>query len=371
MSSTSLKPFVDAISRNNELLTGLASEGRKILGYFCTYSPIELIHAFGFIPVRVQGGTGPVTKADLLAPGFICPYMRQALGKALNGEYNFLSGIVQAYTCDVACGLTNIWQENIPGEIFHTIPLPYNDTSDSRHFFGAALDELKEKLEDLGGVFSDEALKDSLDLYGEIRRMVLELYRMRSMRRLPLSAGEFLLVVQTGFVTPPEDYQQMLKDLIGEVSKSETSDAGGVPVLVSGSLIEEPRVLDLLEECGGKVVADDLCTGFRHFYPPAGAGQTATERLIDRYMNRFPCPARSRAEKRIPLILELINNSQARGVVFLFQKFCTPHLADHPILAEELKKEGIPSVAIEMEEAGIGEGRLRTRLEAFFEMLGK
>lgn len=371
MSCASLKPFVDAVSRNNQHLAGLASSGRKILGYFCTYTPIELVHSCGFIPVRVQGEVGPISKADSLAPSFICPYMRHALENALNGEYDFLSGIVQAYTCDVACGLTKIWQENIPGEIFHTIPLPYNDTPHSRRFFQGAIEELKCKMEEIGGKFSEKALDDSLDLYGEIRRMILDLYRMRYERRLPLSTADLLLVIRSGFVTTPEDYCQMLKDLIAELGVTESRDDGGVPVLVSGSLIEEPRVLELLEECGGKVVADDLCTGLRHFYPPSGEGQTATERLIDRYMNRFPCPARSKAETRTPLILQLINDSRARGVIFLFQKFCTPHLADHPILADRLKKVGIPSAAIEMEEAGIGEGQIRTRLAAFFEMLGR
>jgi benzoyl-CoA reductase/2-hydroxyglutaryl-CoA dehydratase subunit BcrC/BadD/HgdB len=370
MSDEWLKPFIEALEEKSTRLTDLASCGKKILGYFCTYTPIELIHSFGFIPVRVQGEVGPVAKADSLTPGFICPYMRHAIEKAMTGEYDFLSGIVQAYTCDVACGLTKIWQENFHGEIFHTIPLPYNDSPDSRHFFQAALEELKRKMEKIGGEFVEEALDRSLDLYGNIRRMMLELYQMRYASKLALSAADFLSVIQTGFVIPPEDYRDMLKDLIAAVGEVDRSDKSGIPVLVSGSLIEEPRVLQLLEECGGRLVADDLCTGFRHFYPPAGEGQNATERLIDRYMNRFPCPARSRAEQRIPLFLQLIRDSGARGVVFLFQKFCTPHLADHPTLAQELRKEGIPTVAIEMEEAGVSEGQIRTRLEAFFEMLG-
>ncbi|MBI4965578.1 MAG: 2-hydroxyacyl-CoA dehydratase [Desulfomonile tiedjei] len=371
MSSVLVKPFINAVSQKDKRLTDLSSRGHKILGYFCTYTPIELIHASGFVPVRVQGGGGATTKADTLTPSFICPYMRQALEKALTGQYDFLSGVVQAYTCDVACGLAKIWQENISGEIFHTIPFPYNDSEGSRAFFQSAIEELKFRMEEIGGEFTEKALDDSLELYREIRSMVMDLYRLRYRGKLPLSAGEFLMVIQSGFVTPPEDYRRMLEELIAGLRKTEASDAGGVPVLVSGSLVEEPGVLELLEECGGKVVADDLCTGLRHFDPPAGQGLTAIERLIDRYINRFPCPARSRAEKRAPLILRLIRDSQAKGVVFLFQKYCTPHLADHPMLAEELKRHGIPSVAIEMEEAGMGEGQVRTRLEAFFEMLGR
>jgi benzoyl-CoA reductase subunit C len=371
MSCSLSKPFIDAATGETEQLTKLASEGKKILGYFCTYTPIEVIHASGFIPVRIQGGPQTISKADSLAPSFICPYMRQALEKALAGEYKYLSGIVQAYTCDVACGLTQIWQENIPGELFHTIPLPYRDGPDSRKFFEAAIEELNVKMQGIGGTFTEAALDASLRLYAEIRGVILELYRLRYTGKLPLSAADFLSVIQAGFVTRPEDYLRMLKNLTVEVKDAEAPHVGGIPVLVSGSLIEDPKILELLEQAGGSVVADDLCTGLRHFYPPAGDGHIAMERLIDRYIRRLPCPARSRAEDRISVILDLIKQSGARAVIFLFQKFCTPHLADHPVFAEALKNEGIPSLALEMGEVGADEGQSRTRLEAFFEMLGR
>jgi benzoyl-CoA reductase subunit C len=369
MSRLLSKPFADAANGKNEQLSNLAAQGKKILGYFCTYTPIELIHASGFIPVRIQGGPGTITEADSLTPSFICPYMRQALEKALAGEYKYLSGIVQAYTCDVACGLTQIWQENISAEVFHSIPLPYNDGVDSRKFFHAAIEELNLKMQHIGGAFTEEALDASLGLYAEIRGLVLELYRLRYRRSLPLSAADVLSVIQAGFVTLPEDYLRMLKDLIAEVKDAEALRASGIPVLVSGSLIEDPRILELLEHAGGSVVADDLCTGLRQFYPPAGDGRTAVERLIDRYTRRLPCPARSRAEERISVIFDLIRRSGARAVVFLFQKFCTPHLADHPVVSAALKEEGIPCLALEMGEMGADEGQSRTRLEAFFEML--
>lgn len=92
-------------------------------------------------------------------------------------------------------------------------------------------------------------------------------------------------------------------------------------------------------------------------------------RLIDRSVNRLPCPSRSRARQRIPFLIDLIWRSGTRGVIFLFQKFCTPHLADYPILRDELRKEGIPSLTLEMEATGIMEGQLKTRLQSFMEML--
>jgi benzoyl-CoA reductase/2-hydroxyglutaryl-CoA dehydratase subunit BcrC/BadD/HgdB len=366
-----IEPFIETLSLDNLKLKTLKQSGKKILGYFCTYSPIELVHAAGFLPIRIMGGRGTVSAADLVSPAFVCPYIRRALEKGLRHEYDFLSGIIQGYTCDVACGVTKIWEQNIGGELFHTIPLPYNDNPEARLFFRAALRELIGKMQAIGGRFNDASLQKSLELYKEIREIALELYNMRYDRRMPLTASQFHSVVLAGFYVPPEEYRCMISELLSEIRNAPSPDIGdSVPIVVSGSLVEEPGVLDLLEDSGGKVVADDLCTGLRNFQPPSGQGGDPIERLIDRYMNRLPCPARSRAEDRAVVLTRLIERSGARGVVFLFQKFCTPHLADHPFIQAELKKKGIPSTMIEMDEAGINEGQVRTRFEAFFEMLG-
>jgi benzoyl-CoA reductase/2-hydroxyglutaryl-CoA dehydratase subunit BcrC/BadD/HgdB len=370
MSPIGVEPFIQALNSHGQRLKMLSQSGQKVLGYFCSYTPIELIHAVGFLPARIMGGRGTIAAADQVSPAFICPYVRRALEKGLRDEYDFLSGVIQGYTCDVTCGATQIWEQNIGGELFHTIPLPYNDNPDARRFFRASILELIDKMQVIGGRFSEESLEDSLNLYREIRELSLELYAMRYDWRMPLAASQLLTVVLAGFVTPPEEYRSMIFELLSELRDATSSDMGDpVPVLVSGSLIEEPTILDLLEESGAKVVADDLCTGLRNFQPTSGQGGDAIERLIDRYMNRIPCPARSRVTDRAPLFLRLMERSRARGVVFLLQKFCTPHLADHQSLVTELKKRGVPSLMVEMDETGINEGRLRTRFEAFFEML--
>ncbi len=365
----SLEPFEKALNDSKERLEQLSQTGKKIIGYFCTYTPIELIHAAGFIPVRIMGGEASAVRADSLAPDFICPYMRSAIAGALNGRYDFLSGVIQGYTCDVACGVANVWERNLPGDAFHLLPIPYNDNAESRLFFREALRELTEKLSRNGGKVTEESLAESLELYRRIRELALKLYGMRARDELPVSARDLLLVILAGFVTPPEEYLTMLGDFMSVAERTEAHPRSGPRVLVSGSIIKDPDLLGVIEEAGGVVVRDDLCTGMRHFHPVSGEGAGSFDRLIDRYLNRFPCPSRSRAETRLPLLMDEIAQSRAQGVVFLLQKFCTPHLADHPALSEELKARGIPNTMIELEEGGIDEGRMRTRLEAFLEML--
>jgi benzoyl-CoA reductase/2-hydroxyglutaryl-CoA dehydratase subunit BcrC/BadD/HgdB len=370
----SIQPFWDWVEHYPEKHRVLADH-RPMVGYFCTYTPIELIHASGFVPVRILGEPGPLQKAYSLAPSFICLYMRRALEKALEGKYDYLTGLVQGYTCDVACGLTNIWEENIRLDFYHTLPLPYNQNPEARTFFRSTLLELIEKLNVHGGRFSPESLENSLHLFQRIRSLLTDLYERRYMNSLNLSAEEWYTVVLAGFVTPPDTYLSHLEDLVKTMHGQEIPKATrGFPVLISGSLIEDPGTLAALESLGFQIVADDLCTGLRSFYPltiqgPV-AGMDPLDRLIERHIHHFPCPARIRAKDRFPLLMDLVKRSGAKGVLFLPQKFCTPHLSDYPLLAEALNKEGLPHILLEIEDSGLTEAH-RTRLEAFLEIYGE
>ena len=93
------------------------------------------------------------------------------------------------------------------------------------------------------------------------------------------------------------------------------------------------------------------------------------ERLMDRHFKRFPCPARMKAQDRAPILVDLVRQSRAKGVIFLVQKFCTPHLVDLPVTLEALREKGVRGLVVEMEETGFNEGQLRTRFETFLEML--
>lgn len=365
-----LDPFVKAVENRTEWLSRHA-EKQKIFGWFCTYTPIELIHAAGFLPVRIHGGMTRIEHASALVPNFVCPYMRTSLERALRGEYNYLSGVIQGYTCDVPCGMMNIWEENVKLGLFHTVPLPYNAGESARAFYRQTLNELIDKLAKAGGKTDSTSLEQSLDLYGEIRSNLLRLHELRFQNRLALSARDFYTIVEAGFSLPPEEYRIHLANfIINVLGDKKAAPASGIPVLISGSIIEQMWIFDLLEAAGGQVVADDLCNGYRFCEPADGTGIDPLDRLIDRYTHRFPCPARSIVGDRITQVKGLVERSGAKGVIFLFQKFCTPHLADYPALAEEFKNDGIPVLLVEIDESGNIEGQLKTRFEAFFEIIG-
>ncbi len=370
MTSSIVSPFLSVVKNYQKNLTYLAEKGQPMIGYFCNYTPIEIIDACGYVPIRISGGIGSVEKSSSLLPDFICPFMKRSVEKILNGEYAYLSGLVQGYSCDAACGVTNILKNRFSDKVFHSIPLPYNDNSSSRGYFKSALFSLIEKLESKNGTFSEENLKLSIQIRLSIKRLLTELYNKRTSRNLPLSSSDLWVITQAGYLLPPGDYQILLSSLIDELKELDPILNDGIPILVTGSLIETAKIFECIENSGATLVADDLCSGQRGFSSPPSEDSDPFEYIINNHFQRVPCASRARAEGRLEHLSKVLTQSDAQGVIFILQKFCTPHLSDYPHLSNELKTMGIPCLLVEMDEHWKTEGQFQTRLDGFLEMIG-
>ena len=131
-----------------------------------------------------------------------------------------------------------------------------------------------------------------------------------------------------------------------------------------------PDVYGAIEEAGGAVVADDLCTGSRFFEGTVEPGGDVIAAIADRYAGRNVCPAKHAGiTNRGEMLLRTVKESGADGVIFIYLKFCDPHGFDYPYLKQMLADEKIPCLLYEMEEQDAAGGQFQTRCEAFMEML--
>ena len=94
---------------------------RQAMGYICTYTPEEMIHAAGFTPVRLCTGLELPTQAEAHLQNFTCAPCRSVFHQALRGDLAFLSGLVFPHTCDTLQVLADIWRENFPELEAHTV----------------------------------------------------------------------------------------------------------------------------------------------------------------------------------------------------------------------------------------------------------
>jgi benzoyl-CoA reductase/2-hydroxyglutaryl-CoA dehydratase subunit BcrC/BadD/HgdB len=64
-----------------------------------------------------------------------------------------------------------------------------------------------------------------------------------------------------------------------------------------------------------------------------------------------------------------VKEKKAQGVIFLLLKFCDPHAFDYPYIKQSLDEAGIPVMLMEINDPIPSGGQLKTRFEAFLEML--
>lgn len=77
------------------------AKGGKVVGYFCTNTPEEIISAAGLLPVRLTGDPQSGTEmADRHMEYFFCPVVRSIYNMILIGKYDFLDLLVIPHACD-------------------------------------------------------------------------------------------------------------------------------------------------------------------------------------------------------------------------------------------------------------------------------
>jgi benzoyl-CoA reductase subunit C len=176
--------------------------------------------------------------------------------------------------------------------------------------------------------------------------------------------------MEASMVMPKEQFNPLAAELVELLSKEAPGQREPRLILI-GPVLDDPTVLDIIDDLRACVVGDDLCTGSRYFDQPVVEIEEGDpiKALADRYLKRWPCPIKhSLRGQRGEHLLELVEERKADGLVFTLQKFCEPHAFDYAIVKETLDAAGVPHLLLELEHTPAA-GQLRTRLEAFSEML--
>jgi benzoyl-CoA reductase/2-hydroxyglutaryl-CoA dehydratase subunit BcrC/BadD/HgdB len=71
-------------------------------------------------------------------------------------------------------------------------------------------------------------------------------------------------------------------------------------------------------------------------------------------------------------ILETVQRGAAEGVILMHNQFCDLHGVENTRLRIDLEREGIPTLVLEKEYGAASDlGRIKTRVQAFLERIGK
>ena len=350
------------------------------IGFLTAYIPEELFHAAGFTPVFIFHTPDDHGYARAHLPSFTCWVAGSALDQALAGELDGLVGMALAQTCDTVQGLTDLWRRNVPHiPLFHFgMPLRL-DSPSARAYLLTELRLLRERVQALTGrPIPDDALRESIALYNRTRALVRRLYaRAAAPPAIPPNGGErggcadLYGLVRAAFQMPKETYNQEAERRIQDAGgrRQDARQLTAPRVLLVGPALGDPILFDVLDQAGARVVGDLFDLGERYFTVDAAENSDSLAALADRLLALVPTPTKYHPRHtRADHLLSLVRERSANGVIFARQKFCDPHGFDYVQLAQALNQAGVPHLLVELEQASQA-GQLRTRVEAFVEML--
>lgn len=378
-SAEMLEEFQKAFDNRHQKARELKEKGRRIMGWMCSYVPVELIHAAGFTPLRVIGGKEDTSHADAYLYINMCSLVRSVLEEAMQDKYSYLDGLITLNTCDNIRRLYDVWTHYLPPPFFRILSLPRKDTPEAVNFFRNQLHNLKSNLEEFSqNKINEEDLQRSIRLFNSIRKLQREIAETARGGKEILSGRDIFTVnLASGFL-PAEEYLAMLQDMEqrlsptatrrGEKNSGAASQESGIRLLVLGSELDNADLLSLIESCGARVVAEDLCTGSKTFWNPVDEDSPdSLEALAKAYLLRPPCPRMRMGQRRLEHLRRLIKDFSVQGVIHESIKFCKLYEEDYITIREEMKRAGVPLLSLSREYVLSGTGQYKTRLEAFIE----
>ena len=376
-----LNYFYDAVKglytdRAREI-EALRAKGKKIVGVFCNFVPEELIYAAGAIPIRLSAGLqDTILTSEEILPRNFCPLIKSALGFALEKSPHFESTdvVIVPTTCDGKKKLPEILGEMKPTwtmEVPHTM-----ETPQARELWFTELGLLKDHLEKLtGNKIKKKALKREILLANRKRAALRKLYELRKRTPPPIWGRDALLVTNQSYHDDGQRWTKNVEQLCKELGKKGAVCDGSYPrILLTGcpTVLPTWKIPMLLEESGGIIVCDDICTGSKGLWDPVEVPNwTLGEMLIglaDRYlMNTCACFTPNMA--RIDRLFRFIEEFNIEGVIYYTLMACHIYGMEIHRIENALKSRNIPVLKIETDYSEEDVEQIRTRMEAFIEMI--
>ncbi len=350
-------------------------EKKKVLGYYCSYAPEELIYALGLLPFRIRGTTCTDTVlADAILSRFNCSFVKATLNLALEEKYNFLDGLVTTNSCDHVRRMIDVWKmKEVRSKDFphFFISVPHIITEEGLAWIKTEMANFKAALEKaFNKKLDEEELKKAIQVYNENRRILKEIQQLRIAKEPKITASEFMRLMIANNSVPKEICNSELQKIVGMLEQRDGLKDYRARLMLVGSYVDNPEFFKIFEDVGGHVVTDALCTGVRYFWDEITPTSKPVDDVAVRYYHKIACPRMmDQHPTRVEFLKDQIKRANVDGVVFERIEFCDLHGTDNMLFSHELEDLGIPVLNIDREYLMSDVARFKTRVEAFIEQI--
>jgi benzoyl-CoA reductase/2-hydroxyglutaryl-CoA dehydratase subunit BcrC/BadD/HgdB len=380
--------MADLFGKRQKEIAAEKEKGKKVIGYLCLFAPTELIMAADAIPVRVNSGWYDTSKlGDRVVPVEVCPVIRSTIGAKMIELSPFLEqsdALISVLTCDGMTKLSEIlgdvktiWGMNIPR---------IKDSTQSLRFWSDEVRNMKKQIEEFtGNKITRKKLKDAIEVS---HRATKAFRRLQDLRRgNPVIMGrDAMLVNQTFLWDDRQRWTEKTEALCDELEKRVQRKDWVCPpdtprVMVTGTPMYWPdnwKLPTLVEEGNpqGIIVADEQCSGERILNDPVGVDEWSVDDMLnaisERYLMASTCPcftSKDGNEDRINWLLNKVKEWKIQGVIYYVVRGCMLYAMEYSRVKKTLDKINVPVYYLDTEYTREDVGQMKTRVEAFLEML--
>jgi len=367
--------------RIKELMDEKAA-GRKIIGAYCVFVPEEIVKAADATLVGLCAGADFATdEAEKLLPRNTCALIKSAFGFKLGKVCPYIESsdmIVGENTCDGKKKAYESLKHLIPN--LYIMDMPQMKSAEGRSLLKAEYFRFMEAVENLTGIKIDaERLKKGMTIVNNKRKAIHRLMALRKTKPAPISGLDALLANQVFFYDDPVRFTDSVHKICDELEKRIEQKQGVFPantprILLSGCPMAVPnwKLPWIIETSGAVIVGEESCVGERGNRNLTDDSGNTVEELMDAMVDRYfkiDCAVFTPNPDRLNHIEEMAKAYQADGVIHYGLQFCQPYLMEAIPVESALEAKNIPTLRIDTDYSMEDVGQLKTRVEAFVEVL--
>lgn len=354
--------------------------GGKVVGYTCSFIPVELFYAAGILPVRLRGiNATSMEIADAYYGPFVCSFPKALLQLAGSGRYAFLDGVVISNGCDTMRRLDDCWRkmgQDMKGSAppwFHYVDVPHKPDGHALDWYVNQIKKMIAAVEKQFDVtITKKMLQQAVREQNQIRKLLWKLEKLRQDDCLKVTGAEAYTAIIAGTIMPRDSYAGHLSDLISDI-RTRTTDvaANRKRLFLSGSVCDDFDLISLIEESDAVVAGENVCFGVRTEEDMVDETMDPVAALAAKYLSGSVCPRMlGWYRERSAMLMHRIKHLKVDGVIMQNIRFCDLHGSENGLFERDLEKSGLPALRIEREYGPlVDRGRLKMRVDAFIEQL--
>jgi predicted CoA-substrate-specific enzyme activase len=370
-----LKQFAELISEEQQSL--IDAKDVKKVGYICNYTPVELLSAAGVRHSRLikAGSAKTVSAGELYTQSVFCDFTKSCIGFFQEGDpfYKSFDKVYNFHTCATMKRASEVIEQFVPTKLLNLPKLRLSQ--DARNFFREEILNFKDDLGQLTGKpVQDEEVRHQITLYNRARGLLKQISEFRKRADPTITGKEFLDLVRGYYYLPVEKLIKSLEQVHRHLKDVPKRNGKPLRLMISGSVMADGdrRLLDIIEgELGARVVIEDHCAGVRPFYHSVAETGDPYAALANGYLDQAPCARMKPLDDGIAFSGKLAQEYAVDGVIYVFLKFCACYGVSKKDFIAEFKKQGLPVLEISSDYSESDHGQLKTRIEAFVEVLNE